>query len=422
MRFLSLDDHEPGVIAIGGAPIGIIAIGGMPVGVIAIGFGAVGGVAVSCGGAVGLVALSCGIGVGGYAGTVGLSLGIRSSSVGGEVSVLPDDDDPFPRAVPTPATPHAETSKLVVPIEDIGAKVPSGWAIVHPTRPSEYKPWAVKVEGEPVAIAAYASTTLNTWDGESGPVLAHVTSAAAAPHGEGGGYRDTAPARYALSIDEIVLPSEPKAPIENINLFARQAWWIGKLVGKGIAWLACMAVGLAVVMAKFADLDMTRKVSTSWTGKIAHAEGMVFPSDTMCLVQTAMRSDGKSNLRMNVSISCGSLELYPSNTPRCSATETPVPGAPGHFTYYLSCTDNGEAPSEDHSGRPSLDLSTREGRAVLTQKLPQPFKVEIAIDPVSKEQVGEPLFLGNLPEGGLPPASNQNVPSATPSGAPSSLR
>lgn len=101
MRFLSITDGEPGVIAIGGEPVGIIAIGGAPTGVlaigsvargiVAIGFVSIGIFAVACGGAFGLVTLVCGGGSGLVVAGVGLGVGLKTAVVGAGLDFVEED-------------------------------------------------------------------------------------------------------------------------------------------------------------------------------------------------------------------------------------------------------------------------------------------------------------------------------------------
>jgi len=392
MRFLSFDDAEPGVIAIGGAPIGILAIGGAAVGVVAIGFGAIGLVAVTCGGGAGAVTFSCGLGFGGWVSTVGVGFGLRAHSVGSEISVLPEEDDAFPRAKPSPEGKYERADEQRVELAEIGPRARSGWARVKPTRSGDAEPWSIEIDGEEIPLEPFAATTLHTWDGKEGPLLAHVKSETAAPEGQGAGYRDAAPTRYARQIDEILFPTRDRDP-ENADLGKRRAWWIARHALKGVAFAGMLAIVGFFLHVRLSELEMTHTATAVWSGKLGRVEGMMFPTDSTCTVTARMRSDGKERARVAVEVSCGSLVIYPSTRSKCDLTESLVPETREHYVYSLTCDDDGAKPSDDdHDGRPGLALSTSEGKLVVQQDLPHPFRVEITIDPRSTEVLGVPLF------------------------------
>lgn len=400
MRFLSFDDAEPGVIAIGGAPIGILAIGGAAVGVVAIGFGAIGLVAITCGGGAGAVTFSCGLGFGGWVSTVGVGFGLRAHSVGSEVSVLPEEDDAFPRAKPSPDGKYDRADEQRVELAEIGPRARSGWARVKPTRKSDDEPWSIELDGEEITLEPFAATTLHTWDGVEGPLLAHVKSESAAPVGEGSGYRDAAAPRYARQIDEILFPTRDRDPA-NDDLGRRRTWWLTRHVFKGLVFAAVLAAVGFVLHVRLSELDMTHTATTQWTGKLGRVEGMMFPTDSTCTVTARMRSDGKARARVAVEVACGSLVIYPSTRSKCDLVESRVPETRDHYVYALTCDDDGAKPSDDSEGRPGLALATSEGKVVVQQELPHPFRVEIRVDPKSTEVVGVPLFGANA---SLPPA------------------
>jgi hypothetical protein len=395
MRFLSLDDNEPGIIAVGAAPIGILAIGGTPVGVIAVGFGAVGGVAVSCGGSAGIVAVSCGAALGGFATGVGLTLGVKSSCVGVALSVLPGDEDaPYPSSTPRVPTEFETKGLIAADVDATGARVMSGWAFITPARDADGK-WSLHVRGELVVLDREARATLERWDGRDAPILAHLAAERVAGDAESAGYREASAPRVALRCDRILLPeTAPRAP-EDAGLFGRRLWWIAKTLTKlGLLLFGLLVAGWTV-KERFADLRMTRVVETSWRGTIKRAEGMAFPGDTECSIKATFRGDGASRFRAYVQVDCGTLAIYPRDAPRCEVTEIPRPGTPGSFGYKLSCTDKGSAPSDDSKGRPSLDLDTEKRSAVIAQPLPSPFHVQLDVAPESTLHRGEPLFDAN---------------------------
>lgn len=390
MRFLSFDDAEPGVIAIGGAPLGIIAIGLMPVGVIAIGVAAAGVVSVACGVGAGAITFSCGFGFGGWVRTVGSAFGLRASAVGGEMSVLPEENDPFPRAAKNEGR-YERADAQRVELAEIGPRAREAWARIEPTRSDETKPWTVVCDGEEVALEPFATVSMTTWDGVERPLLAHVKSAPAAPGGEGSGYREAATPRYSRRIDEILFPSRDRGP-ESAGLGRRKAWWIARHAFKSVAFLGVLAVVGFLLELRLSELDMTHTATVSWAGKLTHAEGMVFPSDSTCTVTAHLRTDGKSRARAQVEVTCGTLSLYRSR-PSCDLTESPVPETRDHFVYALSCRDEGRAADDDDkTGQPSLSLDTSTREVKVERDLPQPFYVEITLDPKGTEVVGVPLF------------------------------
>ena len=295
MRFLSFDDAEPGVIAIGAAPLGILAIGLMPIGVVAIGIAAAGVVSVACGVGAGAVTFSCGFGFGGWVRTVGSAFGLRASAVGGAMSVLPEDDDPFPRGVKNEGR-YERADAQRVELAEIGPRAREGWTRIEPTRSDDTKPWSVLCDGEEVVLEPFATTTMTTWDGVEGPLLAHVKSAPAAPKGEGSGYREAATPRYSRQIDEILFPSRDRG-VESQGLGRRQAWWVTRHVFKGLAFVAVLSVVGFLVRLRLSELDMTHTATVTWAGKLTHAEGMVFPSDSACTVTAHLRTDGASRAR-----------------------------------------------------------------------------------------------------------------------------
>jgi hypothetical protein len=90
VKLFSTESYEPGLVAVGEAPIGVIAIGGAPVGVIAVGALARGLVTFSAAAGVGLVSVGIGFQVGLWARSLGPSLGLVGDGIGDQGGVFVD--------------------------------------------------------------------------------------------------------------------------------------------------------------------------------------------------------------------------------------------------------------------------------------------------------------------------------------------
>ncbi|MBS2018977.1 MAG: hypothetical protein JST00_39285 [Deltaproteobacteria bacterium] len=407
MRLFVWDDSAPGLVAVGSMPIGVLAIGAMPVGLVAIGFGSVGGVAVSCGGSVGVVALGCGLAVGGYARNVGFAFGLRAAEgVGGAVSVVPsdDDDDPFPSLGPKSSTPYDVALARATDPSAL-ASAEEGWVRVVPTRGSRAEPWGIAIDGAPVTVEPAATAMLQTYGGDGRPIVAHAKVVTGGPAGEAAGYRAPVAHARSLHVDRILLPPPAEDAAERRSVRAEQVWWLAKVAAKGFVLLVCLSIAGVFVAARIGELSMTRKAEAKWTGTLKRAEGMVFPSDASCVVAASMVSDGTDGFRAYLTVTCGSVVLWPEGRASCNAAEAIVDGTRDHFRYALRCEDRGRTPDEDHEGRPRLSLDTAAGTATLDQALPTPFHVEIALTPTSSDHVGAPLFFASAPASPAAPSS-----------------
>lgn len=180
-----------------------------------------------------------------------------------------------------------------------------------------------------------------------------------------------------------------------------------KLVIPPLVLAALLYYGAPLVTAaRTAAAD--HEVAVQWNGAAKASEGIYLGPGTACTVRGTFTGDGSTVLRAHVVVACGHLTLFESgqirsgtalvlgsDDLRCEVTQMP---AGTGFRYDARC-DASEYQGSVSSGtgafrpRPSLQLDTGAGRAVLALGGAQPMHVELAVDPRSAPVDGPGLFM-----------------------------
>jgi hypothetical protein len=179
-----------------------------------------------------------------------------------------------------------------------------------------------------------------------------------------------------------------------------------KLVIPPIILAAFLYYGAPLISAaRMAAAD--RKVEVQWNGAAAVSEGIYVAPGTACAVRATFAGDGSNVLRAHLAITCGHLTLFESGPIRsgttvvlgsddlhCEVTQTL---ANAGFSYGARC-DASEYHGSVSTGtgafgpRPSLQLDTDAGRAVLDLGGARPMHVELTVDKRSAPVGGDGLF------------------------------
>jgi hypothetical protein len=160
-----------------------------------------------------------------------------------------------------------------------------------------------------------------------------------------------------------------------------------------------------VSAARIAAAD--RQVAAQWSGVAKASEGIYVAPGTPCAVRGNFAGDGSAVLRAHVGVTCGHLTLFESGPIRsgsvmvmgsddlqCEVTQSP---ANTGFSYGARCNASEYQGSVSRGTgafgpRPSLQLDTPAGRAVLDLGGSRPMHVEIAVDARSAPVDGPGLF------------------------------
>ena len=150
-----------------------------------------------------------------------------------------------------------------------------------------------------------------------------------------------------------------------------------------------------------------RDVAVQWNGTAMSSEGTYIAPGTACTVRAHFRGDGKAVLQAHVVVGCGHLALFESGAIRsgsamvfgsddlqCDVTQAQVNdgftyGARCHASEFHGSASNGTAM---FGPRPSLQLDTGTGQAVLDLGGARPMHVEIHVDTQSVPVEGAGLF------------------------------
>ena len=397
MRWVSFDDTEAGVLAIGAQPVGIIAIGGMPVGIVAIGIAGAGGVSLSCGGGAGLVVISCGVGVGGFAAGVGLGVGLKSAIVGVGLNVL-ETKTVVVGSEPEPSRFDLQVRHDAVAIERVmSGELREGWVLLEAVRPP-YQPWTLLVEGEPVELTdAKLRRKLTKLTVTDPRVLAHLVAEdridASEPQAD---YRTAAPTRRVLRCDDLLAgDKEPGAARERT---VERVDWESALTWKLPLLLALITLAAWLVIDRLADLELDRKAEVTFQARVTRTAGNGPGMGKDCTIRAWLRTDGAARRKATAEVTCDGAVLY-SRTKDGDASfdEVQTPDGRPAFRYRIAYADEGQRPNDDYSGRPSLTLDTRARRAVVESWDAPVYRVELEVDELSAERTGTPLLFGNLP-------------------------
>jgi hypothetical protein len=179
-----------------------------------------------------------------------------------------------------------------------------------------------------------------------------------------------------------------------------------KLVIPPLILAAFLYFGAPLVSAaRLAAAD--REVAVQWSGTAAGSEGIYVKPGTPCTVRATFAGDGSEVLRAHLAVACGHLTLFESGPIRsgtvmvlgsddlhCDVTQTPAEagfryGARCHASEYQGSASRGTAV---FGPRPSLQLDTSEGRAVLDLGGARPMHVELNVDASSAPVEGAGLF------------------------------
>jgi|GEM_PF-6844081 len=181
---------------------------------------------------------------------------------------------------------------------------------------------------------------------------------------------------------------------------------VRKLAIPPLILAAFLYYGLPLVSAaRIAAAD--RQVAAQWNGVAKASEGIYVAPGTACAVRATFASDGSAVLRAHVGIACGHLTLFESGPIRsgsvmvmgsddlqCEVSQTP---ADAGFSYSARCNASEYQGSVSRGTgafgpRPSLQLDTAAGTAVLDLGGARPMHVEIAVDARSAPVEGAGLF------------------------------
>jgi len=150
-----------------------------------------------------------------------------------------------------------------------------------------------------------------------------------------------------------------------------------------------------------------REVAVQWNGAATASEGIYVAPGTACAVRAIFAGDGRAVLQAHLVVTCGHLTLFESGPIRsgtvvvlgsddlhCEVTQTSANagfsyGARCHASEYQGSASSGTAV---FGPRPSLQLDTSAGRAVLDLGGVRPMHVELAVDTRSAPVDGAGLF------------------------------
>lgn len=358
MKLVSFDDHEAGLLAIGGSPVGVVAIGMAPVGVVAIGVLPVGLVSLACGAGAGGVVLMCGVGVGVRVNGVGMGVSAWGEVLGGGVTLA--ETSTVNVRVPVEKRYHAHAEGALSPAERLTSPEPRAWTHVEVAR--ENGAWGLTLAGAPLQLGEAARAKLDAArDGKVQAAVARVRREEEADRDAGRAYRD-APARQVTWVADDVELDDGEERVE-----ARE-----ELDVLGLFWkvpLFVLLMGLVLYRVHYAidDLSLDRRAAATWPAKVTASTRRDLAPGAVCAVEAALRSDGKVRHKAAVTITCEGKSLY-APSEECDAILLELPTDQGHV-YSLSCGEPGRKPEKDDDhdrpGRPEMVVETGKTRAAL---------------------------------------------------------
>jgi hypothetical protein len=163
----------------------------------------------------------------------------------------------------------------------------------------------------------------------------------------------------------------------------------------------------APIISAMRVVTSNHEVMVTWNGTARSTEGIYVKPGTPCTVQATFRGDGRAVLQSHVAVACGHLKLFESGPIKSGsvvvmgtddlACDVKQDAADGGFTYSANCRASEFQGSASRGtgafgARPSLQLDTGAGQAVLELDGARPLHIELAVDAHSALVGGSGLF------------------------------